>query len=124
MARSLIRAKPLKRPASREEEAANKYHHLYKTARWLRIRAFQLSEHPLCDMCAEKGIVTVARVAHHPIPHKGNHYLFYCQKLQSLCAECHDGAVQMIEKTGYDKTIGADGFPIDKNHPFYTKKIK
>src|SRR5262249_46342397 len=30
----------------------------YKTARWQRLRKFQLLQHPLCKFCLQRGIVT------------------------------------------------------------------
>jgi hypothetical protein len=34
----------------------------YKTARWQRLRKLQLTQHPLCKFCLERGIVTAANV--------------------------------------------------------------
>jgi hypothetical protein len=34
----------------------------YKTARWQRLRKLQLTRHPLCKFCLERGIVTAANV--------------------------------------------------------------
>ena len=34
----------------------------YKTARWQRLRKFQLMQHPLCKFRLERGIVTAANV--------------------------------------------------------------
>jgi hypothetical protein len=41
----------------------------YKTARWQRLRQFQLREHPLCKFCLERGRVTSANVVDHVVPH-------------------------------------------------------
>jgi 5-methylcytosine-specific restriction endonuclease McrA len=43
----------------------------YKTARWRRLREFQLAQHPLCKFCLERGIVTAANVVDHVTPQPG-----------------------------------------------------
>jgi 5-methylcytosine-specific restriction enzyme A len=67
----------------------------YKTARWKRLRKHQLGQHPLCKFCLEHGIVTVANVVDHVVPHKGDWNAF--GKLQSLCEPCHKSAKRQIE---------------------------
>jgi hypothetical protein len=34
--------------------------HFYKTARWQRLLRLRLRQHPLCEFCLGRGIVTVA----------------------------------------------------------------
>jgi hypothetical protein len=92
--------------------------HLYKTARWQRLRRLQLQAHPLCKFCLSRGIVTAATVVDHVIPHRGNWKAFVTGELLSLCAPCHNCVKQQIETRGYFNDIGIDGFPIDPNHPF------
>jgi hypothetical protein len=68
------------------------WHAWYKTARWQRLRARQLQSEPLCRMCLERGLVTVANTVDHIEPHKG------------------DAA---IERGGTPRPrIGLDGWPI------------
>ncbi len=66
----------------------------YKSARWLRLRATQLSAHPLCQCadCKEGAIqVTRARVVDHIRAHKGDARLFFDPgNLQSLSKPHHD----------------------------------
>jgi hypothetical protein len=57
-----------------------------KTARWRRLRKFQLMQHPLCKFCLERGIVTRANVVDHVAPHKGDWTDFITGDLQSLRA--------------------------------------
>ncbi|GIW48990.1 MAG: HNH endonuclease [Caloramator sp.] len=67
------------------------YKYLYNTARWKRLRIKFLKEHPLCEECKRNGVVTLAEVVDHIIPHKGNKELFWDEEnLQALCKECHD----------------------------------
>ena len=97
----------------------NKYHKLYDTKRWYRLRWNQLKNNPLCLFCLNEGISTAATIADHIKPHKGNESLFYDAKnLQSLCKACHDSTKKRIENNlslGYD----AHGNPINKNSHWY-----
>lgn len=61
-----------------------------------------------------------ATVANHVVPHRGNMALFRDPRnLESVCKRCHDSVIQSEERLGYSKQIGADGFPLDPNHPAY-----
>src|SRR5215468_420511 len=94
------------------------YDKFYKTARWKRLRKLQLTQHPLCKFCLERGIVTAANAVDHVEPHKGDWTKFLTGKLQSLCEPCHKSAKRQIELRGSRCDIGLDGFPTDPNHPF------
>jgi 5-methylcytosine-specific restriction endonuclease McrA len=94
------------------------WENFYKTARWRRLRKFQLMQHPLCKFCLERGIVTRANVVDHVVPHKGDWTDFITGELQSLCEPCHNSAKRQIELRGYSCDVGIDGYPIDPNHPF------
>jgi 5-methylcytosine-specific restriction protein A len=83
--------------------------------RWQKRRKAQLEAEPLCCMCQEEGRVTLATVADHIIPHKGDPELFH-GPLQSLCASHHSGDKQRFEKTGQVRGGDAEGFPVDPNH--------
>src|SRR5262245_53777850 len=75
--------------------------------------------HPLCERCLALGRVAAAYDVEHIIPHRGDRRLLMNHSnLQSLCERCHNAVKQGIESRGYDTAIGADGFPIDSNHPF------
>lgn len=104
---------------------AQSYRHLYNQARWKGPhgrRKQQLAKQPLCETCLKAGRITVATVADHVIPHKGDEHLFWKGRLQSLCdAEpwrCHSSRKQQEEATGYSRDVGADGLPTDPAHPF------
>ena len=101
----------------------SKLDHLYDTARWRRLRAHQLREHPLCRFCLEgRGMVTLATVADHVIAHKGDINKFWLGELQSLCHQCHVSTKAFIEQRGYSPMVGLDGYPVDKNHPCYQSR--
>lgn len=100
----------------RSKEAAA-YRKLYNTAVWQKTRLAQLYAEPLCRFCEQMGRTTAANVADHVVPHRGDEYLFYYGELQSLCEPCHAITKQRLETFGYDSIAGADGYPIDPNHP-------
>ena len=59
--------------------------------RWQQNRKRFLADHPLCVMCDVNGLVVVATVVDHIIPHKGNAELFNdASNWQALCKCCHD----------------------------------
>lgn len=83
---------------------------LYSTARWQKLRLMQLRREPLCVMCRPQ--VTIATVADHIIPHRGDPALFWNpDNLQSLCSAHHNSDKQRIEKGGRTRPIiGLDGW--------------
>src|SRR5262245_10070473 len=86
--------------------------------RWNRMSVWWRRQHPLCAQCLAEGRVSAAHAVDHKIPHDGDpRLLFDVTNLQSLCQRCHDSWKQGLERRGYDKTIGVDGWPIDPEHP-------
>jgi len=101
----------------RRSPEAELYRRWYKSARWLKIRQAQLSEHPLCNRHLKQGRVVKANTVHHVHAHKGDVVLFYSGPFESLCDECHNSHAQSEERRGYSTEIGADGWPVDPKHP-------
>jgi 5-methylcytosine-specific restriction enzyme A len=87
---------------------------LYSTARWRRVRKAQLQREPLCRMCNQMGRVVAATIADHIEPHRGDVVAFWCNALQSLCAPCHSGAKQQLEKGGTLRGCDKDGNPFGR----------
>lgn len=88
------------------------WRHLYATARWQRLRAYQLSNEPLCQWCLEAEIVEPATEVHHVHPHKGDVDLFFSGPFISTCKPCHSSRGQLED---HGKTVirfGADGYPL------------
>ncbi len=97
----------------------------YKLKAWRQARNKQLTEHPLCSKCLDRGKQVVATVVHHPTAHKGVWLLFIDPaNHESVCKPCHDGELQQIEKRGFSSRVGADGWPTDEQHPLYQKPGK
>jgi HNH endonuclease len=94
---------------------------LHHTARWRKIARHQLEIEPLCRMCAAEGKVTPARIADHVEPHHDDPLKFWRGAIQSVCPNCHESRKKFQENRGYDRTIGADGWPTDLRHPVYNK---
>lgn len=91
--------------------------------KWRKRRARQLEAYPLCRICKDvRGLVVVATVADHQVPHRGDPVLF-AGPLQSLCAECHNSLKQSIEKGGLGLIRGSDlqGNPLDPRHQWNTR---
>lgn len=95
------------------------WQHLYSSRRWLQRRAAQLDRVSHCEWCARRDRVTPASIAHHAEPHRGDPVSFHKGALISLCKRCHDRDAQSIERRGYSREVGLDGWPIDERHPIH-----
>lgn len=99
---------------------AEEYRKLYKHPRWRARRLHQLADEPLCRTCAKAGRTTLATIADHIDPHRGDLTKFFEGELQSLCDEapwrCHSKVKQQTERLGFSPAVGKDGFPIDPKH--------
>ena len=74
--------------------------------RWQQARETFLCqpENVLCRMCSAKGLIVVATVVDHVIPHKGDDRLFWDQtNWQALCKPCHDRDKQALERGKPDR---------------------
>lgn len=74
-------------------ELYNKYIH---TTQWLRLRKMILSEHPVCQACEEKGVLSPATEVHHITPVEyalsaadTRRLMFDPHNLRALCHDCH-----------------------------------
>jgi 5-methylcytosine-specific restriction enzyme A len=107
---SLIGMKQHQQPPARERP----WRQWYQLERWRRLRRYQLRREPLCAMCLDRGRVTLATIADHVEPHRGNWNKFLTGKLQSLCKPCHDRDKSFVDKHGHAPiAIGLNGWPID-----------
>lgn len=91
-------------------------HRWYNTARWRKRRALLLSNEPLCRACRNVGRITVATVADHIVPHRGDEHLFWYGDLQPLCATCHNSMKARQESSGVEVGATEAGIPVDPNH--------
>ena len=72
------------------------YQRLLNSKRWKELRMLKLEQSPLCELCAEKGLVVAAVDVHHIQPCEEASSLaemearcFSFSNLQSLCIQCH-----------------------------------
>ena len=85
----------------------------YTLQRWQHIRTAQLTAHPLCQRCLDRGEVQHATIVHHIDKHEGDEIKFWSGPFASSCQPCHDIDEQRIERGGKARqTIGADGWPL------------
>lgn len=99
---------------SRSAEA-KEYRRLYKTARWSRLREYQLAQEPLCQRCKRFDIVTEAEVVHHGQGgHKGDATRFWDPDiLESMCKQCHDVDGRAEDQGKTSPRVGPDGYYVD-----------
>ena len=57
-------------------------------------------------------------------PHHGDRLKFFTGALQSLCLDCHERRKKSIERLGFDRTVGLDGYPIDRLHPVWSGALR
>lgn len=72
------------------------YRRLINTARWRRLRAEVLREHPMCEECERRGEWTEATEVHHKVPVEHGVTLldkealmYNIGNLMALCHNCH-----------------------------------
>ncbi len=93
------------------ERAHNKpkYHKLYKTARWQRLREQHLSKYPYCQCPYHIGQRVLGKVVDHIQAHRGDTQLFFDpNNLQTLMAQC----------VGFNYGCDVSGQPLDLFHPW------
>ena len=99
--------------------AAERWPHLYKTARYQRGRRNHLAENPYCKMCEDEGVVRAAVELDHIQPHNGDPVLFWdIDNWQGLCRHHHRSVKARMERGGTRPGCDADGIPLDPNHPW------
>ena len=67
-------------------------------------RRHQLMVQPLCEICIQNGIATVAVVGDHIEPVAGSWMRFRTGRL--LCAHCHGFTKRLLERDGYVREVG------------------
>lgn len=76
------------RSKDRARGTANQRGYTYK---WQQAREGFLRAHPLCALHELKGLIVLATVVDHIVPHRGDKFAFWQRKnWQPLCKPCHD----------------------------------
>lgn len=126
-------------------EKHQKYQKMLNSKRWKLLRNWKLNQNPLCELCAQKGLVVSAIDVHHIKPvEKGpdeemEHRCFNEHNLISLCIPCHieihrqmrshEGQMENVVPREEPKEPGSDDAKVDewlkKNlNPDYVPKRK
>ena len=80
----------------RKTESRKLRQSVYCTERWKRMRIGYLMQHPVCELCERRGIVTLAVDVHHIRSFqlsRGDEMLFHAYNpanLMALCKHCHN----------------------------------
>jgi 5-methylcytosine-specific restriction protein A len=100
-------------------------HWPYNTAAWQRLRRLKLASQPLCQGCAERGIVAPANTVDHVVPiSEGGEAFPALDELASYCRSCHSAKTARGDEAGAIKTFkprkgcDLDGNPLDAWHPW------
>lgn len=65
-------------------------HRFYHSAKWQRIRARYLAQHPLCELCLRHNHIVSAVVVDHKKEIRDGGSMTDFENLQALCAACHN----------------------------------
>lgn len=114
----MTRREEQRRQADARRRQARPWRRWYSTPAWKRRRAKQLHRVPYCEPCKANGMSRHATVANHNPPHRGDRQAFFHGPLESVCEDCHNGAIQAAEERGFRIDVDDDGWPTDPAHPF------
>lgn len=97
------------------------YRRLIHTARWLRLRQWKLTEHPLCQRCREEGRLSAATEVHHVVPvetgttaREKESLMFDPHNLRSLCHACHVRTHTEMGRSGKKQTAERNRMRLEK----------
>lgn len=83
-------------------------------SRWAKASKGFLAANPLCLGCDAVGVVRVAVLTDHTVPHKGDAALFWDREnWQPSCRFCHDRVKARLEDRFAAGRIGADALRLD-----------
>lgn len=82
---------------------------------WRKLRALVLSEAPLCQHCAARGLIVQATDVDHIDNDPTNNDP---RNLASLCAPCHSRKTQADMGKRVNWGCDVNGIPLDPNHPW------
>ena len=88
----------------RRKRVRPKYHVLYNSTQWKKMRIAMLNQHYLCQICHDNGVIVPAKDVDHIVAHRGNEELFYdMSNLQCLCHQCH--SIKTQQETKQDNAL-------------------
>lgn len=76
----------------------------YQSMAWRNLRKAFITQHPICEECKKKGIITPATVVDHIVPINEGGAALSPDNLQSLCDRCHNkkSASEGHKKNSYE----------------------
>lgn len=87
------------------------YNKLIHTDRWLRLRRYVLTKHPICQRCETEGRITPATEVHHIKPVEEAftkaervRRMYDPHNLMALCCDCHVRIHTEIGRSGKEAT--------------------
>lgn len=99
----------------RRQRGGGRFSANYRTAKWQRVRRFQLDREPLCKFCERRGLVVLATVCNHVNGHPAGEteQQFWEGPFNSLCADCHNSDQARLERGGKQiRGCDEDGWPV------------
>lgn len=112
-------------------EKHQKYIKLLNSKRWKQLREWKLNKNPLCERCAEKGLVVSAVDIHHIKPVESvpedqmENVCFNPHNLIALCIPCHiEIHRQMRSHEGQMKDIMHKYLPMEEPKPIESNDEK
>jgi 5-methylcytosine-specific restriction enzyme A len=103
----------------RKKQTDRHWREWYSLKVWRTRAKYQLQIQPLCCFCKSRGMVTMATVADHVVPHNGEWNAFRLGALQSLCRSCHSKTKDHMQRHGWSAECDEAGRPVDPKHPAY-----
>lgn len=67
----------------------HKARYFYGTSQWQRLRESYINQHPLCEHCERRGLITPAQEVDHIVELIDGGDKLSWDNLQSLCTTCH-----------------------------------
>lgn len=84
---------------------------MVQSKRWGKLRREVLAAHPLCQLCEERGFVTIATEVHHKTPVEDGlgedemrRLCFDYHNLMALCHQCHVEVHKGMGRGGAERT--------------------
>lgn len=88
----------------------SRYYRLIQSTRWRQLRQSMLTEHPLCELCLERGLYVSATEVHHKEPCETatsdadmERLMFTPSNLQCLCHQCHQDEHRRLRSRSRDE---------------------